>query len=416
MEPLFKYIKEQIGVKKRLLMSFYALTSLNFEESLYQLSSVVDSTSKHYYPNEGVGARYKSYLQDNLADLIRLSSLNYKLSILKDDGNVIPIDNLRNIIFDDFSLIDILYKIRNSQFNKKEDINNYITFTTDNRLELNDEKLSLPSNFILGLFLLLLSDPANKYKIKTDDNEPFDKHLHFTHNDISYYLFDYAGERNMLFNMLKSLGNNLDIDFDNDEEILGKRNFSGISKRFIMAQDSLKRDDNEESLYQLLTILEYLAKKHNSTLRNYLISNEMDIYQIHTCGKPVIKGTDIAEKIVLNNSPINDFAYIPIDNYYSPIAVIRNSLYHDPDEVKENLKIVSNETKDLIINRGDTVVTRSYVFALMLIALTDEKSTNDLYFHPDFDHNFSITDNKNVKKYFFKDLIGNREKVLEIFS
>jgi len=347
--------------------------------------------------------------------LIKLGALNHNLSILKDDGSVIPIDQLQDILFNDSSLIDILYKVRNSLFNKKADVNSYLTFTTDNKLELNDGKLSLSLNFIFSLFLILLSDPANKNKIKTDDSEPCDKHLHLTHNGNSYYLFDYAGKRDMLFSMLKSLGSNLSINFDKNEELLTKINFSGISKRFTMAVDSLGQDDNEEALYQLLTILEYLAKKHKSTLRDYLIDNEMDIYQIHTFGKATIKGIDVVQKLVLKDSPINDFAYIPKDNYYSPIVAIRNSLYHDPDELKESLKIVSNETTHLTINKGDTVITKSYVLALILIVLTDEKSKHDLHFHPDF-NSMSITDHKDAKEYFFKNLIGNRAKILEIFS
>ncbi|MFH1673642.1 MAG: hypothetical protein ABIF87_09510 [Pseudomonadota bacterium] len=72
-----EYIQSLTGISKRLFMALSSLRGkpAQFEDALFQLASVIDSTSKKYFPDEKSSKkRFMQYLRKNETDIFWIAS------------------------------------------------------------------------------------------------------------------------------------------------------------------------------------------------------------------------------------------------------------------------------------------------------------------------------------------------------
>ena len=147
------------GISKRLVMAWRDLRRdpPQVEDALYQLTSVIESTSKACYPGEKKsGARFKRYVSENVTDLIALASSGRCYMTGCKFG---PAGNSR-------TLGKILYEIRNSSFHDPEELANKLSLGANALLGYaSDGTFVISAELAQALLLILLSDPANSTRV-----------------------------------------------------------------------------------------------------------------------------------------------------------------------------------------------------------------------------------------------------------
>jgi len=185
------------GISKRLMMAFsdFRGTIPQIEDSLYQLSSVVDSTSKLHFPNENSSKkRFEDYLDQVETDLWYFAT-NGKLTLIDSKFN----DN--NGESKKFS--EILYKIRCSSFHDPEEVESMVLFEDGNRLgHTSDNKFIISLNLTIALFLILLTDEKNIGRI---DLNLFDDTHFIEFNDTKHLLNELIGKRDLVRESFKNM-------------------------------------------------------------------------------------------------------------------------------------------------------------------------------------------------------------------
>jgi hypothetical protein len=133
-----QHIFDQEGISKRLILSILLLKEKRIESALYQLSTVVDSTSKMHFPNETPTNRYCNYLQKYFQDLLKLATLGKEEIVIND--STIRIDRILDISLNTESFAQILYKIRNSLYHHNDPISNIVHFSDTDFLGITKDR------------------------------------------------------------------------------------------------------------------------------------------------------------------------------------------------------------------------------------------------------------------------------------
>lgn len=144
------------GINKRFHQAYMAIKSSDTENVLYNLYSVIDSTAKKYYPNENsVGKRFKKYIDDNLDDILLISTNGIK---------VIGLTSFYNGI-ETVKISQILYNLRNGSYHDPEEVEN-IAELADQPKGIGIKLIDI--NFAIGIFLILFSDNKNGLRINNN--------------------------------------------------------------------------------------------------------------------------------------------------------------------------------------------------------------------------------------------------------
>lgn len=193
-EDIGNKIRTMSGVSKRLFMALsnFRGNPPQLEDALFQLASVIDSTSKYHYPNEASSKRrFVKYLNSITTDLYTIAtSGQLKLvdcTFIGTDGN-------------QHSFGEIIYKIRCSSYHDPNEVDDLIFWGEDNQIGTKDSRFIVNQKFLTALFLMLISDDANKdivdLSLFTDDH-------YFTCNQKNYPFSLFLGKRSYMFDVLK---------------------------------------------------------------------------------------------------------------------------------------------------------------------------------------------------------------------
>ena len=155
-------ISKMSGISKRL---FVALSNFRgnppqLEDALFQLSSVIDSTSKHHYPSEGSSKkRFVKYLDSVATELFIIATRGHaRLTNCTFKG----LDGKQH------SFGEVIYAIRCCSYHDPNEVDALIHWGEDNSIGVNNGRFIVNQPLLMALFLILLTDDANVGKIDTD--------------------------------------------------------------------------------------------------------------------------------------------------------------------------------------------------------------------------------------------------------
>ncbi len=186
-------IRIMSGISKRLFMALSSFRAAppQLEDALFQLASVIDSTSKHHYPNESSSKiRFVKYLKSITTNLYRIATLG-KLTIV--DCTFKGTDGKQH------SFGEIIYNIRCSSYHDPNEVDDLIYWGEENQIGTKDNHFIVNQSLLQALFLMLISDDANKDHV---DRSLFtDAHyLRFNQKDYPFSLF--IGKRDYMLGVL----------------------------------------------------------------------------------------------------------------------------------------------------------------------------------------------------------------------
>jgi len=181
------------GISKRLFMALSDLRAnpLQLEDALFQLTSVIDSTSKGHFPGEQSSKRrFSNYLESVMTDIYLIAT----------SGKITMTDctfQINRKYPQTFG--DIIYGIRCSSYHDPNEVDDLIHWGGNNQLGTKDGKFLINENLLISLFLILISDEKNKEYI---DLDLFDETNTFNVGDIKYPYSRFIGNRDEIFTVL----------------------------------------------------------------------------------------------------------------------------------------------------------------------------------------------------------------------
>ncbi len=190
-----EYIQRLTGISKRLIMALSELRAKppQFEDALFQLASVVDATSKKYYPSEvSTKKRFVKYLRDNETDIFLIAS-GGKLTII--DSYFVTKDGKSK----EFG--EILYEIRCSSYHNPEELEKLIFFGNNNQFgHTEDGKFIINESMVQAIFFVLFTDPKNENQI---DKTVFGEDQWIAIKDEKHPLLNFLSNRKKLIELIK---------------------------------------------------------------------------------------------------------------------------------------------------------------------------------------------------------------------
>ncbi len=189
-----EYIQLLTGVSKRLFMALASLRGKppQIEDALFQLASIIDSTSKKYYPNEGSSKkRFVKYLRENETDIFWIAT-GGKLT-LKDSYFI-------NKDGDSKEFGEILYGIRCSSYHDPEELGELVHFGNNNEYGHTKEgKFIINESLVQAILMVLFTDKKNESQI---DKELFTKDQYLVFDDKHHPMYDFRGNREGLLKLI----------------------------------------------------------------------------------------------------------------------------------------------------------------------------------------------------------------------
>ena len=186
-------IRTMSGISKRLFiaLSNFRAAPPQLEDALFQLASVIDSTSKHHYPNEdSTKKRFVKYLNSIATELYRIATM----------GKITMVDcTFKGMDGNQHSFGEIIYNIRCSSYHDPNEVDDLIYWGEENQIGTQDNRFIVNQSLLTALFLMLISDDANKDHVDlalfTDDH-----YLIFNNKNLPFSLF--VGKRDDMFSVL----------------------------------------------------------------------------------------------------------------------------------------------------------------------------------------------------------------------
>ncbi|MCT4665316.1 MAG: hypothetical protein N4A45_08815 [Flavobacteriales bacterium] len=150
------------GISKKFFNANRALEENDLETAISCLYPIVDSFSKHHFPNRGVGNRFKNYIDSNESDLLYFFSngTNINLSGFWDETQQ---KNMR--------ISELFYKYRNSDVHDPSETETILNFEKSNIIGTKQ----ISHRMIFGLFLILWTDTICKDQIEKSLLQEFKK-------------------------------------------------------------------------------------------------------------------------------------------------------------------------------------------------------------------------------------------------
>lgn len=186
-------IRNMSGISKRLFvaLSDFRAEPSQLEDSLFQLASVIDSTSKYHMPNERSSKkRFVEYLNSITTDIFRIATVG-KITITDctfsdKDGN-------------QRSFGEIVYGIRCSSYHDPNEVDELIHWGGENQFGVNNNKFIINKMLLMGIFLMLISDEAN---INHIDTSLFNDDHFLIVNGENYPFHKFVGNRDRIFKVM----------------------------------------------------------------------------------------------------------------------------------------------------------------------------------------------------------------------
>ncbi len=185
-------IRTMSGVSKRLFvaLSDFRANPPQLEDALFQLASVIDSTSKYYFPTRRVVDRFTAYLDSIMTDVFRIASSGH---FVLEDCTFLARDGRQR------TFGEIMYGIRCSSYHDPEEVDDLIHWGDDNQIGTKDGRFIVSQKLLMGLFLMLISDEANKDRI---DRQLFNDNHFLITNGMNYPFYQFVGNRSRVFEVI----------------------------------------------------------------------------------------------------------------------------------------------------------------------------------------------------------------------
>ncbi len=133
------------GVSRRIQQCIVHLQANDCEGALVNLFPAIDKTAKKRRPNGSVGARIKSFLQDEEVLITTVGT-----------GNA-----FRGCSFEGMSFHDALYKFGRTPIAHEGELDPKLKFNSTGGLQIGHDNWNLPIGFIVGMSLAVIIAPEN---------------------------------------------------------------------------------------------------------------------------------------------------------------------------------------------------------------------------------------------------------------
>ena len=153
-------IRTMSGVSKRLFVALKdpGRAPPELEDALFQMASVIDSTSKHHFPKENSSKkRFIMYLETVMTDVYRIMTFG-KMTIT--NSTFKTKDGSR-------TFGEIMYGIRCSSYHDPNEVDALVHWGENNQVGVNKGRFIINHALLTAVFLILISDEANKNHIDT---------------------------------------------------------------------------------------------------------------------------------------------------------------------------------------------------------------------------------------------------------
>ena len=161
------------------------------EDSLFQLASVIDSTSKFHFPKENSSKkRFVSYLNTIMTQVFKIATMG-KITLV--DCTFQSKDGSQQ------SFGEIVYGIRCSSYHDPNEVDELIHWGEENKFGAYNNKFIVNIALLYGIFLMLISDEANKDHV---DLELFNDEHFLIVGGVNHPFNKFVGNRNYLFSVL----------------------------------------------------------------------------------------------------------------------------------------------------------------------------------------------------------------------
>ncbi|NOU53108.1 hypothetical protein HG263_21645 [Pseudoalteromonas sp. JBTF-M23] len=137
-------MKKPTGVSRRIHQSFKHLQENDFEGSLVNLFPALDKTAKRRRAKDGVARRIKAFLEEEMP-LISIIAMGFYMPF-SCNGN---------------RLSDVLYKFGRTSIAHEGELDSRLEISTSEDIIINANKWHLPSGFILGMSVAVITAPEN---------------------------------------------------------------------------------------------------------------------------------------------------------------------------------------------------------------------------------------------------------------
>lgn len=133
------------GVSRRLQQCIERLQVNDYEGALVNLFPAIDKTAKKRRPTAGVGSRIRSFLKDEEVLITAVGT-----------GNV-----FKGCSFNGVSFEDALYKFGRTPISHEGELDSRLKFNDQGGLQIGQECWNLPSSYIVGMALAVITAPEN---------------------------------------------------------------------------------------------------------------------------------------------------------------------------------------------------------------------------------------------------------------
>ena len=181
------------GISKRLFvaLSDFRGSPPQLEDALFQMASVIDSTSKYHYPKEQSSKkRFTAYL-DSVATAVFTIATNGHITLI--NCTFKGTDGKQHLFG------DIVYGIRCSSYHDPNEVDALIHWGNDRSFGVNNGRFVVNKRLLMALFLVLLTDDAN---IGIIDRELFTDEHFLVVGGKEHPFHSFIGRRDGLFNVL----------------------------------------------------------------------------------------------------------------------------------------------------------------------------------------------------------------------
>lgn len=140
------------GVSRRLQQCIERLQVNDYEGALVNLFPAIDKTAKKRRPKDGVGSRIKSFLKDEEVLITAVGT-----------GNV-----FKGCSFDGVTFEDALYKFGRTSISHEGELDPRLGFNENGGVQIGADYWNLPSTYIVGMALAVITAPENKGESTAD--------------------------------------------------------------------------------------------------------------------------------------------------------------------------------------------------------------------------------------------------------
>lgn len=139
-------MSQPTGISRRIEQCIKHLQENDYEGALVNLFPAIDKTAKKRRSKDGVGQRIKKFLKDEEILITAVGT-----------GNVFKGCNFNGITFE-----DALYKFGRTPIAHEGELDPRLTFNQNGGMVIGQDHWNLPSGYLVGMTLAVITSPENK--------------------------------------------------------------------------------------------------------------------------------------------------------------------------------------------------------------------------------------------------------------